>query len=323
MKRMRRILSVALLGALVAGNVAAQSYPSRPLRIIVPFAAGGPMDTTARLISSKMASALNQPVIVENRGGAGGHIALDALSKAPPDGYTILLSSDGLAVLPAVYRKLPFDAAKDFVPVTQLLATTLMLAASPKFSGASTRDLIALAKSRPGGLNYGHNGVGSNVHLIMELLKLSAGIDILGVPYKGAALISTALMTGELHVAIVPLPGNLESVKGGRLKALAVFGERRAPALPEVQTVGEAGLAGFGFVAWQGLFVLAKTPRDIIELIQREAVKALNTPDVRDRLLAMGQVIVGSTADEFDAKYKADIANYARIVKQAGIPPQD
>lgn len=323
MRSIWRFLPVALLGVLVVGNVSAQTYPNRPIRIVVPYVAGGPMDTTARLISPKMANGLNQPVIVENRGGAGERVALEAITKTAPDGYTVLISSDGLAVIPALYRKLSYDTAKDFVPVTQLVATPLMLVGSSRTPATSTRELIALAKSRPGGLNFGHNGVGSNMHLIMELLKMSAGVDILGIPYKGAALISTAILTGELDVAIVPLPGNMESVKAGRMRALAVFGNQRSPMAPNVETVTEAGFAGFEFVAWQGLFVLAGTPRGVIDLVQRAAVMALNTPDVRDRLLAMGQVIVGSTPDEFDAKYKADLANYARIVKQAGIPPQD
>ena len=324
MKLLLRFASLILLATLGvhAGTALAQSYPSRPIRIVVPFVAGGALDTTARLISPKMADALNQPVLVENRPGASGHIAEDFVAKAAPDGYTMLLDT-GLAISAVLYRKLAFDAAKDFIPVTQLIASTTILVAGPKSPAASTRELIALAKSKPGSLNYGHTGVGGTLFLAMELLKLSAGIDILGIPYKGEAPISTALMAGEVDVAILPLSTNLQSVKAGRLRALGVTGTRRSAALPDVPTVAEAGVTGYEYAGWHGLFVPAKTPRDIVQLIQREAVKALNMPDVKGRLLAMGQELVGSTPEEFGAKYKADLAQFARVVKEARIPLQD
>lgn len=324
MKLSWRVASLIVLAALgfEAGTARAQSFPNRPIRIFVPSTAGGALDTAARLVAPKMANSLNQPVVVENRGGAGGHIAQEIVAKAPPDGHTILLDAPNLAIGPALYRSLPFDAATDFIPVTQLVTTTLILVASPKSQVASFSDLIALAKSKPGSLNYGHMGVGSTLHLIMELLKLSVGADILGIAYKGDALIGAALMSGEVDVAIVPLPSNLASIKTGRLRALGVTGPKRSAALPDVPTVGEAG-AGFEFVGWQGLFVPAKTPRSVVEVIQREAVKALHSPDVRDRIASMGQEIVGSTPQEFAAKYRENLAQFARIVKEGGIPLQD
>ncbi len=319
-----RIAALILLGALEfhVGTAYAQSYPSRPVRIFVPSTAGGALDTAARLIAPKMAHSLGQPVVVENRPGAGGHIAEDTVAKAPPDGHTILLDAPNLAIGPSLYRNLPFDPTKDFIPVTQLATTTLILVASPKSQVTSINELIALAKSKPGSLNYGHMGVGSTLHLIMEWLKISVGADILGIAYKGDALIGTALMTGEVDVAILPLPSNLASIRAGRLRALGVTGPKRSAALPDIPTVAEAG-AGFEFVGWWGLFVPAKTPRAIVEAIQREAVKALNAPDVRDRILAMGQEIVGSTPDVFAAKYKENLAQFARIVREGRIPLQD
>lgn len=325
MKLLGRVASFLLLVALgvYVGTALAQSYPSRPIRIVVPFPPGGAVDTMARLISPKMGDALNQPVLVENRPGAGGNLGSDAVAKAAPDGYTILLNTAGLAISNALYRKLAFDPAKDLVPVTQPVATTLILVAGPKLPVASTKELIALAKSKPGSLNYGHAGLGSTLYFGMELLKLSAGVDILAIPYKGDAPISSALMAGEVDVAVMPLQTSLQAIKAGRLRALGVTSARRSADLPEVPTVAEAGVSGYEFVSWYGLFVPAKTPRDIVELIQRETVKVINLPDVRDRLLAMSLEPVGNTPQQFDAKYRADLAKFARIVNEARIPLQD
>ena len=324
MKRSLRIPLFILLAALGfhAGAAVAQSYPTRPIRIVVPSTAGGALDIGARIIAPKMSDALNQPVIVENRPGAAGRMAQGIVAEAPPDGYTILLDAPNLAINPALYRKLPFDAANDFTPVTQLVATQLVIVASPKSQITSVKEAIAQAKSKPGSLNYGHMGVGSTLHLIMELLKISTGADILGIPYKGDALIGAALMSGEVQLAIVPLPSNLASIRAGRLRALAVTGPKRSAVLPDVPTIAEAGV-GFEFVGWWGLFVPARTPRAIVDVIHREAVYAINAPDVRGRLLAVGQEVLGTTPEEFAAKYRENLAQFARIVKEGRIPLQD
>lgn len=324
MKLSLRIPSLILLAVFGfhAGAVLAQSYPIRPIRIVVPSTGGGALDTGARLIAPKMSAALNQSVIVENRPGAGGRIAQDIVAKSPPDGYTILLDAPNIAINPALYRSLPFDPVNDFIPVTQLVATQLVLVASPKSQISSVKELIARAKSKPGSLNYGHMGVGSTLHLIMELMKILTGADILGIPYKGDALIGAALMSGEVQLAIVPLPSNLASIRAGRLRALSVTGPKRSAVLPDVPTIAEAGV-GFDFVGWWGLFVPAKTPRAIVDVIHREAVNALNAPDVRGRLLAVGQEVLGTTPEEFALKYKENLAQFARIVKEGRIPPQD
>jgi len=301
----------------------AQSFPERPVRIIVPFAAGGAVDDLARIIGAKLGNAFHQPVVVENHAGAGGNLGADVVAKSAPDGATILQTTNGQAISPALYRALPFDAVTDFVPVTQLVASTLVLVAGPGLSVASTAELIALAKSRPGKLNYGSSGVGNPLHLTMEMIKFAVGIDIVPVPYRGDAQINTALMAGEVEVAVVPLATSLPLIAAGKLQALGVTSARRSAALPDVPTIAESGVAGFASSSWQGFFVPARTPRHIVDLIQRETAKVLQTPDVRARLAALSYEPVGSTPQEFDAYFKSELARFADVVKQAHIPPQD
>jgi tripartite-type tricarboxylate transporter receptor subunit TctC len=312
------------LGALVlsAEDAGAQGYPNKPIRIVVPFAAGGAVDTLARLIGNKLSEQLGQPVVVENRAGAGGNLAPDVVSKAAPDGYTILLTTNGLAISPSLYRTLPFDVHKDFIPVTQVVASQLVFAAHPKLAANSIAELIALAKAKPGGLNYGSTGIGNPLHLTMELLKSTTGISIQPVPYRGDAPLNAALIAGEVHVAVVPMATVLPHLENGLLKALAIGGAKRSPALPNVATVGET-IPGFESTSWQGLFVPANTPRDIVMTIQRETAKALRFPDVVARLKTGGNEGVGSTPEEFAALVQADIAKFAKIVKAANIPTQD
>ena len=235
---------IAIVLAAATGGANAQGYPNKPIRIIVPFAAGGAVDTLARLIGSKLSEQLGQPVVVENRAGAGGNLAPDALSKAAPDGYTILLTTNGLAISPSLYRTLPFDVYKDFVAVTQVVASQLVIAATPKLSANSIAELIALAKAKPGGLNYGSTGIGNPLHLTMEMLKSTAGIDIQAVPYRGDAPLNAALIAGEIQVAVVPMATVLPHLESGMIKALAIGGAQRAPALPNVPTVAET-IPGF------------------------------------------------------------------------------
>jgi tripartite-type tricarboxylate transporter receptor subunit TctC len=323
MQRLRVACTIvlAVLG-LTTNDVPAQTYPSKPVRIVVPFAAGGAVDTLARILSAKLQESLGQPVIVENRAGAGGVTGADLVAKSPPDGTTILQNTNGQAISPAIYRTLPFDTLKDFIPVTQLVATSTVLVANPKVPAKSVRELIALAKANPGKLNYGMTGVGNSLHLTMEMLKRAAGIDIQAIPYRGDALLNPALIAGEVDVAIVPIGTIVPLIEGGQLRALAVNSAKRSPVLPNVPTVSEDAIPGFEASGWQGYFVPAGTPREIVIRIQREAAKAIALPDTQARLKAMGNDPVASTPEEFDAKFRADVAKFEQVVREARIPRQ-
>jgi tripartite-type tricarboxylate transporter receptor subunit TctC len=315
-------LILGILG-LHAGIAVAQAYPSRSVQIVVPFAAGGSIDALARLIQPKLAEAFGQPVLVVNQAGAGGTIGTAAVAKAAPDGHTILLMPVNLAMMPSLYRKLTFDASKDFTPVTQLVATELLLVANPRLPANSVKELIALSKSKPGSLNFGSTGVASPLHLSMELLNATAGTDIVPIPYKGDGPLNTALMSGEVELGVMPVSAAQQYIQRGRLKPLGMTGPRRAASLPDVPTIAESGLPGFEVTSWQGLFVPANTPPNIVARIQAEAAKALDSADVRARLPGLGQEPVGSTPEEFNAKFRSDMIKFATIVKAARIPYQD
>ena len=321
MKRYFLVIAAVLI-AVSASSAHAQNYPNRPIRILVPFAAGGAVDTLARLIGLKLSEGLGQAVIVENRAGAGGNLAPDALAKSPPDGYTVLLTTNGLAISPSLYKTLPFDVHKDFVAVTQVVQSQLLLAATPKLEANNVAELITLAKAKPGGLNYGSTGIGNPLHLTMEMLKNAAGIDIQPVPYRGDAPLNAALIAGEVHLGVVPMSTGLPHVQSGTLKALAIGSPKRMPALPNVQTVAET-IPGFESGSWQGFFMPAGTPREIVQRLAQETAKVLKLPDVVERLRAGGNEGVGSTPEQFEARFKADIAKFAKIIADARIPKQD
>ncbi len=321
---MRRGIAICAISLALASTLAhAQDYPTRPIKLVVPFAAGGAVDVLARLIGARLADRFGQPVVIENRAGAGGNIGADAVAKSPPDGYTMLQNTNGQAITPALYRSLPFNPATDFAPVTQLVASNLILVASPKLPVKSLRDFIALAKAKPGGMNYGSSGIGNPLHLTMEMLKHAAGLDIQAVAYRSDAQINTALMAGEVQAAVVPLATAVQLINDGRLLALGVTGAKRAAVLPAVPTIAEAGVPGFASTSWQGFFAPAKTPAAIIDRIQRETAAVLKLPDVESSLKAMAYEPVGSTPAEFAAFVKAETAKFARVVADAHIPMQD
>lgn len=312
-----------LLAAWVHGPADAQTYPSQPLRIVVPFAAGGAVDSVARIVGQKMSESMGQPVVIENKPGAGGNLAADTVARSAPDGYTILLTTNGHAISPSLYKTLPFDVMKDFIPVTQLIESPLLLVASNKLPVASMKDLIAMAKDKPGGLNYGSTGVGNPLHLSMEMLKTATGISVAAVPYRGDAPLNTALIAGEVDLAIVPVATGRANVENKLVKGLAVTTAHRSKAMPDLPTVAEQGVSGFDTGSWQGFFAPANTPRDVVQRLYQETKKALDAPEVRERLKAFVAEPVGSTPDAFASKFKDDVAKYAKIVKDANIPMQN
>jgi tripartite-type tricarboxylate transporter receptor subunit TctC len=308
--------------AVSSATALAQGYPAKPVHLVVPFAAGGAVDTVARSLGQKLGESWRQPVLVDNRPGAGGNIAADAVAKAQPDGYTLLITTQGFAISPGLYKKLPFDATRDFAPVTQLTSSFLVLVCSPQLQAHSIRELIALARSRPGAVNYGSTGVGAPPHLLGELLKSTAGVDMLHVPYKGDAPLTQALLAGEVQVAFMPLAGVLPHIKSGRLRALGVSGKARSATMPDVPTITEAGLP-FEFTGWLGIFAPAGVPRELAAQIQRDIAKAIATPDLLERWPAWGYEPIGNSPGEFSAKVASDTAMYARVIRDAGIPLQD
>ncbi len=319
---MKKLLAI-ILCCTFTGSAFAQAYPNRAITMVVPFSAGGALDALARVLASRMADSFGQPVVIENRVGGGGALGMGSVARSQPDGYTLLYTPNSLAIMPAFYRKLSFDAEKDLVPVSQFASTTLVLAASPRTGVATVPELVALARTKPGKLNFGSSGVADPLQLGIEMLKTMTGIDMLAIPYKGQAPMFTALLAGEVDVAIVSLQLALAPSRAGTLKILAITGGKRSPALPGTPTVAESGFPGYDLTSWHGVFAPAGTPRDIVERLSREIARVAHLPDVRQRIEGTGNETVGSSPDEFDAKYKADIARFKKIVRDAKLPMQD
>ena len=321
----RRLLAGIALAActLVAPLTIAQSFPSKPIRLVIGYPPGGAVDANARLVAPKLGELLGQPVVVENRPGASGVIATDYVAKSPPDGYTILLTTIGHTITPVLSRKPPYEPINDFVPVTQVTGTSMVLLVNPKVPATTFPEFVALAKSKPGKLNYGSSGAGDPLGLAMEVLKLQAGLDIVEVPYKGVGPTYTALLAGDIEAAFMPPSASIPYIKAGTLRPIAMGGAQRSVALPDVPTVAESGYPGFDAVNWQGLLLPANTPMDIARRYQREIVKVLATPEIRERLVAGGQDVIASTPEEFTARIRADVAKFGRVIRDAKIPLQD
>ena len=296
----------------------AADYPNRVIRLIVPYAAGGATDVTSRTIAPRLSDKLGQQVVVDNRPGGAAIIGMNLVAKAPADGYTLLMATIAFGANPALYAKLPYDPLKDFAPVSLVTTVPTVLAIHPSIPARSVRELIALAKAKPGSLNFASAGNGTINHLAPELLKYMTGTKMVHVPYKGGSFVVTAVMSGEVSMAFATTPTSLEFFKQGRLIPLAVSGTQRVPALPDVPTLGET-VKGFDAVEWQGIVVPAGTPKEIITLLHKEIVASLADPAVRERILAQGSIIVGSTPEQFDAHIKAEIAKWAKVAKETGI----
>ena len=304
----------------VAAVVHAQSYPAKPVRVITPVTAGSAVDTVARVVAQKLSDAWNMQVIVDNRVGANGIIGTEAAARAPADGYTVFLGNDAvLAINPALYRKLPYDSLRDFAPVTHAANIPLVLVVHPSLPAKTVKELVALAKAHPGQLNYASGGNGSPQHLPMEMLKAATGIDVVHVPYKGLGPAFNDVLGGQVPMMFTGMSNAVPHLAAGRLRALAVAGGQRSPALPNVPTVAEAGVPGFYYAAWTGYLVPSGTPKEAIAKLHADIVRALALPDVRDRLSSLGFELIGSTPDEFAARLKTDIARLGKVVREAGI----
>jgi len=325
MMNTRRILLVAgvTLAAVLhnAGfnSALAQNYPDRPVRLIVAYPPGGGADIVARILGQQLSDSLGQQIVVDNRGGAAGIIGTETAAKAAPDGYTLVMGTNAThGIFVSLYRKLPYDPIKDFAPVTNVVQVTNIVVLHPAVPARSVKELIALAKSKPGQLNYGSGGSGSNAHLAVELFKIMAGVDIVHLPYKGVAPAVTDLLGGQIQMMISNMPPVLPHVKSGKLRALAVTGTKRSPATPELPTVAEAGVPGYESDLWWGVLAPAGTPKPIVAKLNWEIVKILQVKDVSERLSAMGATPVGDTPEHFAATIRADIVKWAGVVKASG-----
>jgi len=325
MSRIVRFIGRVLCAALcfATASVYGEQFPTKPVRVLVPFPPGGTVDLIARAFGQKLTEIWKQQVLVDNRAGAGGTIAADAVAKSPPNGYTLLLHSVAQAISAGLYRKLPFDPVKDFTPVTQLTGTSFLLVVNPKVPAVSVAELIALARSQPGKLNFSSSGYGSSPHLAGELLKSLAGIQVVHVPYKGDAGQMPALFAYEVQFAFLPMLTALPHVKAGKLRALAVSTAGRNAAVPELPTVKEGGLPKFQFSGWIGVFAPGGTPHNITRQLADDFVKVLQMPDITKNLENSGYEMVGSSPEEFAARYKEDIGFYTDLVRTAKIPLVD
>ena len=318
LRSLAAVLGVVLLA--FGTSASAQQYPNRPIRFVVPFAPGGSTDTLARTIGQKLTEALQQQVVVDNRSGANGNIGMEIVAHAAPDGYTILLGYiANLGIGPGLYAKLPFDPVRDYAPITQLASSPNILAVHPSLPVKSLRELIAYAKTNPKKLNFASSGVGSIGHLTGELLNRSAGVDMVHVPYKGSGQAVIDLLGGQVQMMFSGMSSVMQHIKAGKLRALAVTGAQRSPAVPDVPTIAESGFPGFEATAWYGVLAAARTPKTIVNRLHDEIVRALALPDVKERLNNVGFELVGGTPDEFTAFIKSEIAKWTRVVRDAHI----
>jgi tripartite-type tricarboxylate transporter receptor subunit TctC len=306
--------------ALLVGNAHAQDvYPSKPLRLILPFPPGGGTDILGRLLAERLAANLGQPVVTENRGGAGGNVGAEAAARAAPDGYTIVLVAPSLAISPTLYAKLNYDPGKDFAPIGLVASVPNVMITHPSVPAQNLREFIALAKSKPGGMNFGSGGSGTSNHLAGELLNLAAGIKLVHVPYKGVNLAMNGVLAGEVHLAFIGIPVPAPHIKAGRLRALAVLARERSPILPDVPTAEEAGLPNFDVTTWYGILAPAGTPRPIITRLNTEFVKIMRAPEMKERLATMGTDPLTSTPEEFAAYIQREIAKWGDVIRKAGL----
>jgi tripartite-type tricarboxylate transporter receptor subunit TctC len=315
--RLKYIACLASLLAFAPGTLA-QEYPSRPVRLIVPFAAGGSSDTVSRIIARKLGDATGQSFVVENRPGAGGNIGTVAVAKSPPDGYTVLVAAGAFAINVSLYRKLPYDAMKDFDPVIHICTVTGILVVHPSVAANSVKELIALAASKPGSVNFASAGSGTVVHLAGELFKSMAKVDMTHVPYKGSGPALTDLLGGQVQAMFANMPGTMQHVRAGKLRVLAVTSGKRSDLLPDTPTIAEAALPGYQAATWFGVLAPAGTPRDIVAKLNREISNVLGAPELVSHLRNEGAEVTGGSPEDFRAFLQAEIAKWEPIVRAAG-----
>ncbi len=299
-------------------SAAAESWPARTITLIVPFPAGGTTDIVARSLGQKLSDALHQPVVIDNRGGGGGTLGAAVAAKAAPDGYTFFISTIAHAIATSLYKQLPYDFEKDFIPITVIASVPNIVIVHPSVPVNSVKELIDYAKANPGKLNYGSAGNGSTEHLSAELFKSMAGVQMTHVPYKGGAPMMTDLLGGQIQIAIETSGSALPHVRGGKVRALAVTTATRSPALPDVPTVSEAGLVGYEMTTWYGILAPKGTPKEIVAKINQEVRAILKSPEMKKRLDEIGAEPGGISPDQFAAFIKSEIAKWAKLVKQTG-----
>ena len=301
---------------------AAQSYPVKPVRLVVPSSPGGGTDIVGRIVAQKLAESLGQQVIVDNRAGAGTMIGNEIVAKSPPDGYTLLMGVSTLATIPAVYKTVRYDALKDLAPITQAVSVPNVLVVHPSVPARTVKALIALGKARPGALVAGSAGTGTNPHLSLELFRSMAGIDLIHVPYKGSGPGIIGLVSGEVAIFFPSVPTAIPHIKSARVRALGVTTAKRADTLPEVPSIAEAGLPGYESTQWFGVLAPSGTPRPIIERLHKDITAALRSTEVKQHLASEGAIVVASTPAEFAAYLRSETEKWARVVKAAGIKPE-
>jgi tripartite-type tricarboxylate transporter receptor subunit TctC len=316
-----RVAGAVLCSVAVAGAAHAQQapYPSKQVRLILPFAPGGPSDIVGRVLSQKLSEQMGQSVVTDNRAGAGGNLGLELAAKAPPDGYTLVVSSPTMAISPSLYKKLNYDPQKDFAPISLVANIPNIMLVHNSVPAKSVKEFIELARRSPGKLNYGSSGAGSTTHLSSEILSNVAKIRMVHVPYKGQGLALTGLMSGQVDMMIMSVPGAQPMVQANRVRPLAVLADKRVASLPNVPTTGEAGVKDFVVNVWFGVLAPANTPREIVNRVNSEIAKALAAPDVRERFAGAGIEPATSTPEQFAAYVKSETARYAKVIREAGI----
>ena len=312
-----RTLAAALLG-LMPFFAPAQDYPRKPIRMIIPYPPGGPTDILGRIVAQNLSERLGQQVVVENKPGASGMIGADLVAKAPPDGYTLLANASIHVINPSLYKNATYDALKDFAPVSLIAEVPLVLVVAPGLEVKSVKELIALAKSKSGKLNFASSGNAAAPHLAGEAFKIAAGVDMQHVPYKGSGPALTDLMGGQVQLMFDSLPSSISHVKSGKLRAIAVTTAKRSSALPSVPTIAESGVPGFDISTWYGIWAPAGTPTEIVSKLSGEIAKIVKLADVRERLGGLGAEPVGNSPDEFAAYCRSELAKWAKIVKASG-----